>query len=422
MSIDKKYMLDESKNFCMAPWIHMHVWPNGRTFPCCLSDPSLDHYGNTNKNTIHELWNSDLACTLRKNMLDDKPTETCKRCYELEADADAYTLRRNLNSKFKHHFDKVHETNPDGSHDTPNLAYMDFRFSNLCNMKCRTCSPTFSTMWYDDYIKKFGEVHEDIAPKKFLQLKEKPGFLEELWPLLDTVEEVYWAGGEPLITDVHWDIMNHWVETGQSENITINYTTNFSQLIYKRQNVIDLWKKFKNVNVAASLDAMGDRAEFIRDGTVWNDIVNNRKQLLEQAPEVEFTITPTLSLMNIWHMPDFHLEWMRLGYVKPNGFRLNNLLDPKYFCMQVLPSSYKEEITYKWENYIDLVTNHQDFAACNDQYWETSARGTIEFLNKQDLSYLIPETIKEWETWDEVRNQKWHEALPELKFLETFKE
>jgi hypothetical protein len=277
-------------------------------------------------------------------------------------------------------------------------------------------------MWYDDYIKKFGQVNEDIAPKKFLQLKEKPGFLEELWPLLDTVEEVYWAGGEPLITDVHWDIMNHWVKTGQSENITINYTTNFSQLVYKRQNVIDLWKNFKNVNVAASLDASYSRAEYIRDGTVWSDIVNNRKQLLEQAPEVAFTITPTISLMNIWHLPDFHLEWLRLGYVKPNGFRLNNLLDPRYFCMQVLPSSYKEELTSKWENYIDIVVNHPEYAECKDQYWEVSARGTIEFLNKQDLSYLIPETIKEWETWDEVRNQKWYKALPELKFLETFKE
>jgi hypothetical protein len=422
MNTNKEYMLNESKNFCMAPWIHMHVWPNGRAFPCCLSDPALGDYGNTNRNTISELWNSDLACTLRKNMLQDKPTETCKRCYELESDADAYTLRRNLNYKFKHHYDKVHETDPDGSHNNPNLAYMDFRFSNLCNMKCRTCSPTFSTMWYDDYMKKFGHVREDIATKKFLQLKEKPGFLEELWPLLDTVEEVYWAGGEPLITDVHWDIMNHWVETGQSENITINYTTNFSQLFYKRQNVIDLWKKFKNVNVAASLDASHGRAEYIRDGTVWSDIVNNRKQLLEQAPEVDFTITPTISLMNIWHLPDFHLEWLRMGYVKPNGFRLNNLLDPKYFCMQVLPSSYKEELTEKWENYIDYVIKHPDFKACNDQYWETSARGTIEFLNKQDLSYLLPETLKEWETWDEVRNQKWYEAMPELKFLEMFKE
>lgn len=418
MNIDKKHMLTVSKNFCMAPWIHMHVWPNGRAFPCCLSDPALDHYGNTNKNTIKELWNSELACTLRKNMIEDKPTPSCKRCYELERDANAYTLRKNMNNKFDHHFNKVYETHDDGSHDTPNLAYMDFRFSNMCNMKCRTCSPTFSTSWWDDYIKKLGFVPKDVAEKKFLQLKEKPGFLEELWPLLDTVEEVYWAGGEPLITDVHWDIMNYWVETGRSEYITINYTTNFSQLEYKRQNVIDLWKKFKNVSVAASLDASWKRGEFIREGTVWQDIVNNRQQLLERAPEVEFTVTPTVSLMNVWHLPDFHKEWLNLGYLKPNGLRFNNLLDPKYFCMQVLPSSFKEIVTAKWEDYIDQIVNRPDYAACNDEYWETSARGVVEFLNKQDLTYMIQDTLKEFETWDSVRNQVWHEALPEIKFLD----
>jgi len=415
-------MLKESKNFCMAPWVHMHVWPNGRAFPCCLSDPALDDYGNTNMSTINELWNSELARKLRKNMLEDKPTQTCQRCYELEADADAYTLRKNLNNKFGHHFDKTADTLEDGTHNEPNFGYMDFRFSNLCNMKCRTCSPTFSTMWYDDYIKKFGHVAPDVAKAKFLQLKNKPGFMDELWPLLDTVEEVYWAGGEPLITDVHWEIMNHWVETGQSENITINYTTNFSQLEYKRQNIIDLWKKFKTVNVAASLDGCWDRAEYIRDGTIWNDIVKNREQLLKEAPEVDFSITPTVSMMNVWHLPDFHMEWLHKGLVSPDGFRLNNLLDPKYFCMQVLPSSFKEIVTEKWENYIDVVSKHPDFQNTKDPNWYASARGTVEFLNKQDLSYLLPETLREWELWDGVRNQKWYEALPELKFLEEFKD
>ncbi|NBT42168.1 MAG: hypothetical protein EBT20_17165, partial [Alphaproteobacteria bacterium] len=89
----------------------MHVWPNGRAFPCCLAEHMDGDYGNTNQQTLHELWNSDLAKSLRRNMLDDKPSRACVRCYELEKDSDAYTLRINLNNKFgPKHFDKVRAT------------------------------------------------------------------------------------------------------------------------------------------------------------------------------------------------------------------------------------------------------------------------------------------------------------------------
>ena len=99
------HKLLHSKNFCMAPWIHMHVWPNGRAFPCCLSEHNEGNdYGNTKTHTISELWNSNLAKKLRTNMLADKPTSACNRCYELETDSDAYTLRRNMNNRFSHHF------------------------------------------------------------------------------------------------------------------------------------------------------------------------------------------------------------------------------------------------------------------------------------------------------------------------------
>lgn len=418
MNIDKEKLLKESKNFCMAPWIHMHVWPDGRAFPCCLSEPhSGVDYGNTNFQTIEELWNSDLARTLRKNMLEDKPSQTCRRCYQLENDADAYTLRINMNNKFgPKHFDKVFETKEDGSHDNPNFTYMDFRFSNLCNMKCRSCGPVFSTQWYDDFVTLFGKENvKEQSDKKYLQLKDKPGFMEELWPLLDTVEEVYWAGGEPLITDAHWDIMNHWVETGRSQEITINYTTNFSQLYYKRQCVLDLWKKFKNVTVTASLDGSYGRGEFIRKGTVWQDIIDNRKLMIEQTPDIEFNITPTVSLMNVWHLPDFHREWVELGLIKPDGVRLNNLLDPKYLSMQVLPSDFKQEVTEKWINHIEWITNHEDYD--KGTYWNREAQGLVDFLNADDLSDIIPETIKQFEIWDKIRNESWETAMPELKIL-----
>ena len=419
LTLDKESLLKDSKFFCMAPWIHMHVWPNGRAFPCCLAD-TADTYGNTNRESIHELWNSDLAKKLRRNMIANKPSNACKRCYELESDAHAYTLRKNMNNKFGHHFSKVLDTHEDGSHDNVNFTYMDLRFSNLCNLSCRSCGPTFSTVWYDDFIKAFGYVNPEDAEQKYIQLKNNPNFLDELWPLLDTVEEVYWAGGEPLVTAEHWDIMNHWIKTGRAKDISINYTTNFTNLYYKKQCVIDLWKEFKDVRVAASLDGSYERAEYIRKGTVWNDVVENRKKMLHDAPNIYFEITPTISLMNILHIPDFHKEWLELGLLSdPTHFRINNLLEPRFFSTQCLPAEYKKVVTQRWNEHIDWLRERQYNLDYNG--WISSAMGIIEFMNKEDCSDTLKQTLIELERWDVIRNEQWWTSLPELKFLEDYK-
>ena len=416
-----------NKTFCMAPWIHMHVWPNGRAFPCCLAEHDEGNdYGNTNTHTLEELWNSDLAKTLRTNMLNDKPTSACTRCYELESDSNAYTLRKNMNNRFAHHFWRTHDTKEDGTYDGINLTYMDFRFSNLCNMSCRSCSPTFSTQWYDDFIKEFGSVPKDIAEQKFIQLKNKKGFEQELWPYLDTVEEVYWAGGEPLITDMHWKIMNHWVETGHAENVSILYTTNFSQLTYKNQHIFDLWRKFKSVKVSASLDAMGPHAEYIRKGTIWADIEANRQAMLDdpELAHVEFDICPTLSLMNVLHFPDFHEEWVNKGFIPPGEVRLNNLLDPKFLSMQALPNDYKLKVTKRWEKHLEWLSTREDFVPDHwpaSQYID-SAKGLLNFMNTTDRTSELASTIKEFERWDKWRDESWLEVLPELACIGEYRE
>lgn len=411
----------------MAPWIHMHVWPNGRAFPCCLAEHNDGNdYGNTNTDTLEELWNSDLAKTLRTNMLNDTPTKACTRCYELESDSNAYTLRKNMNNRFAHHFWRTKDTKPDGQYDDINLTYMDFRFSNLCNMSCRSCSPTFSTSWYDDFMKEFGSVPKDIAEQKFIQLKNKPGFKEELWPYLDTVEEVYWAGGEPLVTDMHWKIMNHWIETGHAQNVSVLYTTNFSQLTYKKQHVFDLWKQFKQVKVSASLDAMGPHAEYIRKGTIWADIEANRQAMLDdpELAHVEFDICPTVSLMNVLHLPDFHEDWVNKGFITPGEVRINNLLDPKFLCVQSLPNDYKLKVTKRWEDHLEWLAKQQDFVP---DHWPAnqfvdSARGLLNFMNTSDRTSELSSTIREFERWDKWRDESWLEALPELACIGEYRE
>ena len=81
----KKTMLEKSNVFCMAPWIHMHIWPNGNVMPCCVTNANIkDKLGNTHQNTLKEIWNSDNMKQLRLDMLNDKPNSYCTNCYKVE--------------------------------------------------------------------------------------------------------------------------------------------------------------------------------------------------------------------------------------------------------------------------------------------------------------------------------------------------
>ncbi|MDP7196697.1 MAG: twitch domain-containing radical SAM protein, partial [SAR202 cluster bacterium] len=293
--LNKEYLLKESKCFCMAPWIHMHMWPNGETFPCCITPANENNkgMGNFNNTTVKELWNCDTMKKLRSNMLNEKPSKECTRCYELEESGNVWTLRKDLNGRFSEKFYRVEQTHTDGSHDDPQFYYWDIRFNNLCNMKCRTCGPEFSTSWWQDYP------HLKNNKNSLIALTNKPTFWEEIRPFVDNIESVYFAGGEPLITDEHYTMLDIWLEQKKND-IHISYTTNFSRLKHKGKNVLEYWRQFNNVDVVASLDGSYKRGEWIRKGTRWSKIVANRNEMKEMLPNTMFGITPTVSVFNVW--------------------------------------------------------------------------------------------------------------------------
>jgi radical SAM protein with 4Fe4S-binding SPASM domain len=74
------HRLTESKSFCMLPWIHMHAFPDGRAYPCCLSD-YWHPVGDLRKNTMEQVWNQEPYRIMRQNMLADKPCQECTKCY-----------------------------------------------------------------------------------------------------------------------------------------------------------------------------------------------------------------------------------------------------------------------------------------------------------------------------------------------------
>jgi radical SAM protein with 4Fe4S-binding SPASM domain len=394
--------MSDSKTFCMMPWIHMHMWPAGYTYPCCMSDPDLP-IGNTQEQSLQDIWNGEQMRTLRLNMLQNKKSPECRRCYELEENG-MWTLRKSSNENFKHHQSKVEETSDDGSAGDVNMAYMDIRFSNLCNLKCRSCGPQFSSSWFEDHK----ATHGDPGHPKILQVRdEMKSFMDELDPLLESVERVYWAGGEPLITKEHYDILDKWIAMGKRD-VKMDYTTNFTQMYYKRKTAFEYWNSFEHVRVAASLDANHARGEYLRKNMVWSQVVQNRRDMLEQCPHVYFEITPTVSVYNVLNLPDFHKEWIELGLLEPQNIRINILLDPTYMRLSILPPWIKDRVR---ERYLEHLKYIEQFD--NMQKVKNDFESILKFIN-DDRTEEIRIFKYKTEKVDRLRNESVLNVFPEL--------
>ncbi len=405
--------LRESQHFCMMPWIHFHIWPNGKVFPCCVADPSLP-MGSTDSEKLSSIWNSERYKQLRLNMLRDTPSKECRRCYELEKSADVFTLRKNSIHSFSHLFSEIEQTREDGSLPDLKMAYMDIRFSNLCNFKCRTCGPVFSSSWAEEEAAGQGDAaKEKIVP---LSLLNTPGFWQELEPLLPHVEEVYFAGGEALISPEHYRILKFWISQ-KLTNIRLRYTTNFSHFKFKSDDLLDLWSHFTDVRVAASLDAMGVRGEYLRKGTRWAVIENNRREMQRRCPHIYFEITPTISAYNIWHFPDFHRDWIEKGLIAPNQVRVNFLLDPREMRAQIIPKKGQAIVERKLNEHIRYLAALPFAREEERREIIEKIRSIIHFMSQEDLSSLIPAFIERNLQLDAIRGETRGDIFPEMREL-----
>ena len=395
--------LKNSKHFCMMPWTHMHLWPAGTTYPCCMSDPEFP-IGNTQEQSLQEIWNGKELRNIRMNMLQDKPSKECRRCYELEENGMS-TLRTGSIGNYAHHWDKVEATSDDGSAGDVNMAYMDIRFSNLCNLKCRSCGPQFSSSWFEDHKSIYGKLDHP----KILQVRdEMRSFLDVLDPLLESVERVYWAGGEPLITKEHYNILDKWIAMGKRD-VSMDYTTNFTQMYYKKKTAFDYWNKFENVRVAASLDANHARGEYLRKNMVWSEVVQNRRTMIEQCPHVYFELTPTVSVYNVLNLPDFHKEWIEEGLLEPKNIRINILLDPTYMRLSILPPWIKSKVVERYQEHIAYLKQFEDIAGVISDY-----ESILNFMEKDRTDEIKMFKFKT-QRIDTLRQENLLDVFPELE-------
>ena len=150
----ERFLLTKSSTFCMYPWIHFHAYPTGPAHLCCMTDMQFP-IGDMRTHTIKEIWNQPPIKEVRRQMLNEQPVSACTRCYEQES-MGFVSGRMSANKHHGHHVNRIHETKPDGILDRFELTYWDIRFSNLCNLSCRSCGHIFSSSWYQDQAKLAG--------------------------------------------------------------------------------------------------------------------------------------------------------------------------------------------------------------------------------------------------------------------------
>lgn len=394
-------MQEPNEYFCMAPWIHLHMWPNGNMYPCCTA-PADDPYGNTKNESIEDVWNGERMRELRTNMMQGKPSKSCERCYKLE-EHGSFSMRKDMNQKFGHRMHATEKTHDDGHHPEMKIRYMDIRFSNICNFKCRSCGPELSSLWYDDQVILHGKPDGKRVQKPFKTEQELWANLDKILP---HVEEVYFAGGEPLVAVEHYEILDYLIENNRTD-VRLVYNTNFSKTRFKRKDIFDYWEKFSDVNVGASLDAMGPRAEYMRHGTDWEEIETNRKALQERCPHVSFFIAATVSLYNGWHLPDFYQSWLNKGFSHWESININILHYPAYMSLTVLPPEIKARITAKYDKFIKSIPmEYREF---------NRMQSIVDYMNSRDDTHLIPEFLERNNALDDIRKEEFIAAFPELE-------
>lgn len=408
---DKQYdLLTKNESFCMMPWVHLHAFPDGRAYPCCMSD-YWHPVGDLRKHTMREVWNQDPLKEMRRKMLNGEKCKECSKCYERE-DNDFFSMRYESNRTYGHNIPDVDLTHEDGTHPEFHIRYWDVRFSNLCNMKCRSCGPIFSSQWYNDHVKLTGK-KPDVLGREMARIEyaggDEDSIIQQMDEHIPYLEQVYFAGGEPLIMKEHYYLLEKLIENEQFETC-IQYNTNFSELRYKDKHVFDYWKHFRTVGVGASLDASGARGELMRKGTDWAQAVANRRLMMEKVPHVDFYIAATISAMNILHILDFHKEWVELGLIQPKDFNVNICQGPDWYRIDIFPEDFKNEVI------IPAYERHLEWLEPQDPLERATGgfRGVLNMLRSSDGKQHFAKFKEEIAKYDNLRGEDFWATFPEL--------
>ena len=387
----------KSKTWCPLPWIGLSTNPDGTVMPCCLHWSSSNFWGNIKTDSYEEIMNSSKAKTMRKEMMNNIEPKGCERCYRKEEELGE-SFRTILEqhhpwtSKIKNDVNDI--TEDDGTLKQVSAQYWDVRFSNICNMACIMCGPEFSSKWQAELKSVNGKILNNFEDKnrtyEFIDNHAK------------NVKSIYFAGGEPLVMDEHYYILEKLIELGRTD-VNLHYNSNILKLSHKNKSASDLWKHFNRVSVAPSIDAMESQAEYIRYGTVWNELEKNLFELRDN-PNIWVGPQITVGVYNAIHFTKLIKFFLDNG-IEDYDF---NMIDSNPYNMAHMPQSLKQEAHENLMSFADsLSTQHKKvFLDKSKQIIKKLTTNTI----KTDQSGFV----KKIKNIDQTRNLNFNKHFPEI--------
>ncbi len=299
---------------CMAPWVHTYLSPQTERRMCCASrEPAqnFEQYIDTKAGTgryipitLEEHWNSPHMQSVRKRMMAGETLPECEVCNDKLLNTDVY--RSYFNRMFEHKYSEAMAATDATGFTTVKPISWDYRFSNLCNFKCRMCGDMLSSAWETEQKQHnminwhdsknhwmYPEVRQQISQFQDTQIEAE--FAEAVTE--HRVEEVYWVGGEPLMYEQHWRYMRQIVEQGDGGRVYARYNTNLSRIDYRGTNLFrDILAHLRDWQICASLDGTGPVGEYIRTGLDFDSWCRNFRSGMAFAKHrrqmrIDFTLT-----------------------------------------------------------------------------------------------------------------------------------
>ena len=306
--------MHKPETLCLAPWVHTYLSPQTERRMCCASrEPAqnFEQYIDTSSGTgkyipvtLEQHWNSEHMRSVRRRMMAGETLPECEVCNDRLLNTSVY--RSYFDHLFQHKLPEVYDTTlPDGSTSMAPVSW-DYRFSNLCNFKCRTCGDMLSSAWETE--QKSNDMVDYSNSKNNWMV---PAVRQEISRFQDTqiesefssavenhsVEEIYWVGGEPLMYEQHWRYMKRIVELGDGNRLYARYNTNLSRVDYRGCNLYrDILSNVRDWQICASIDGTGPIGEYIRTGMATGTFIKNFEQGLQyqknrRQMRLDFTLT-----------------------------------------------------------------------------------------------------------------------------------
>lgn len=424
--LTKQELFKESKVFCTLPWTHLHVTPAGAAAPCCIGEScsTREGMGDATKLSLMELVNSDQMKQLRLDMLNGTKNNECIKCYEHE-EQGIQSWRLGVMDRYPDVYNEALNTNSDGSLDDFTMRYYDMRFSNICNFKCRTCGQEYSSQWEQENLRNNADWAFTLPKNNNTQL------LQDIIDKIDDMEHAYFAGGEPLIMEEHYIVLEEMIRRGKTD-IELTYNSNISNLKFKNKDIIQLWSHFtKPIKMSASIDHVKERAEYIRHGTDWAVVESNFKKLREYE-FVDMSINSVLSVFNYLTFDKFYGYLMSNDlYTKNNSYySIYSMSGPTHLTCHILPPELKALGDQSMARTL-LLMKQFSLAPENMQFvkdsarWAKSKTTTYHYLpGTTDLSIELG-TAKtniqmfkeEVARLDKIRGENFENIFPELRPL-----